>query len=269
MQNISFPNLGLNFKINPIALNLPFGIKLHWYGIIIGVGMILAVLITYSLIKEKYENTEFFFDYLLITVPLSIIGARIYYVIFSWDAYKDDFMEVFFIWHGGLAIYGAVIVGIICTYFFTKKRKIPLLWFLDVCAPSCILAQSIGRWGNFVNGEAHGGVTKLPWGMRLGSSEALVHPTFLYESLWNFIGFLIMYFVILKRKKADGYAAAFYFAWYGAGRFFIEGLRTDSLYIGSVRVSQLVAAVSVVIGIALAVYITKKSRDAAKNESQM
>ncbi len=254
MNHIEFPNLGLDFNINPIALELPFGIKLHWYGIIIGIGMVLAVLIAYREIK-KVRDAEFLFDMLLITLPVGIIGARLYYVIFSWDSYKNNLSEIFAVWHGGLAIYGGIIAGFICVVIFAKVRKIPLLWLLDICSCGCILAQSIGRWGNFVNAEAYGGKTDCFWGMVVNDAGYMVHPTFFYESLWNFIGFLILYFVVLRRKKQDGACLSFYFVWYGAGRFFIEALRSDSLYLGTVKISQVVALISCAAGILLFVFI--------------
>ncbi len=260
MNEISFPALGLTFDINPIALELPWGIKVHWYGVIIGIGMILAVLLVCNEFKKKGYDTDTFLDIVLVTVPLAIIGARVYYVIFSWDSYKDNLGEIIAVWNGGLAIYGAVIVGAVCVFIMTKRKKIPFLWFADLCVMGLIIAQSIGRWGNFVNAEAYGGETELLWGMSI-NGKAAVHPTFLYESLWNMMGFFIMYFAVYKRGKRDGRCLAFYMIWYGMGRFFIEGLRTDSLYIGMFRVSQIVAAASAAAGIALAAAIRRKKAE--------
>lgn len=267
MKHIAFPGLGLEFDINPIAVSFPFGLKIHWYGIIIAIGMVLAAVIVYHEIKKSGRNGEMLFDFLIFTIPLSIIGARCYYVIFSWESYKDNISEIFAVWHGGLAIYGGVIVGAVCAIVFTKVKQIPLLWFTDIASIGCILAQSIGRWGNFVNGEAFGGVTNLPWRMVIGSSAEAVHPTFLYESLWNFTGFLISYLLIYKRKHTDGASLAFYLIWYGTGRFFIEALRSDSLYIGGIKVSQIVAILSIVLGIALSVFIKARVKNAIKKEN--
>ncbi len=267
MKHIAFPGLGLEFDINPIAVSFPFGLKIHWYGIIIAFGMVLAAAIVFREIKKSGRDGEMLFDFLIFTIPLSIIGARCYYVIFSWDSYKDNLSEIFAVWHGGLAIYGGVIVGVICAIVFTKVKHIPFLWFADIASIGCILAQSIGRWGNFVNGEAFGGVTKLPWGMVIDSAPEAVHPTFLYESLWNFAGFLISYFLIYRRKHTDGASLAFYLIWYGTGRFFIEALRSDSLYIGGVKVSQIVALISAVSGAALFVFIKVRAKNAIKKEN--
>lgn len=261
MNHISFPGLGLEFNIDPIALRLPFGISVHWYGIIIGIGILVAVCLVYHEIKKSGYDTEIFLDIVLVTVPLSIVGARLYYVIFSWDDYKNNLGKIIEVWNGGLAIYGAVITGAICVAILTHVKKIPFLWFADLAVMGLIIAQAIGRWGNFVNAEAHGGETDLPWRMVIGTSEA-VHPAFLYESVLNLTGFLIMYFIIYRMKKKDGWCLTFYMIWYGAGRFFIEKLRTDSLCIGhsTIRVSRVVAALSVAGGIILAFYIKFKAK---------
>lgn len=267
MKHIAFPGLGIEFDINPIAISFPFGLKIHWYGIIIALGMVLAALVVYREIKKSGRNAEMLFDFLIITVPLSIIGARCYYVIFSWDSYKDNLAEIFAVWHGGLAIYGGIITGTLCALVFTRVKKLPFLWFADIASIGCILAQSVGRWGNFVNGEAYGSETSLPWRMVIDYSDEAVHPAFLYESLWNFAGFLISYFLIYRRKHPDGASLAFYLIWYGTGRFFIEALRSDSLYIAGIKVSRIVAAVSVILGAALVIYIKARVKKELKTEN--
>ncbi len=268
MNYISFPYLGLEFNINPVV-KLPFGLEIHWYGIIIGVGILVALILANSEFKKKGFKDDTLSDLALIAIPLSILGARLYYVIFEWDYFKDNLSEIIAIWNGGLAIYGAVITGIITGIVFSKVRKISFWWLGDVGTMCLLIAQSIGRWGNFVNCEAYGEKTNLPWGMMIhrsnwadGVVKGAYHPTFLYESLWNLTGFLISYFVIRKRKKTDGVIFAFYLTWYGIGRFFIEGLRTDSLYLyGNIRVSQLVAFLSVFMGIGVFLFVKKAKKE--------
>jgi phosphatidylglycerol:prolipoprotein diacylglycerol transferase len=267
MKHIEFPGLGLEFDINRTALSLPGGIRIYWYGIIIGLGMVLAALIVYHEMKKSGRKADLLFDFLIVTIPLSIIGARIYYVIFSWDSYRENLKEIFAIWNGGLAIYGGVITGAICTIVFTRLKKLPALWFFDLASIGCILAQSIGRWGNFVNAEAYGGECNLPWRMVIGNSSVGVHPTFFYESVWNLVGFLISYLLIYKRKHEDGECISFYMIWYGLGRFFIEALRSDSLYIGSLKVSQIVALLSVIFGAALLIFVKNKAKKRKNSEN--
>ncbi|HEX9062455.1 MAG TPA: prolipoprotein diacylglyceryl transferase, partial [Clostridia bacterium] len=189
-------------------------------------------------------NKNDIIDLLLIVAPFAIIGARLYYVAFEWSNYKNNFLEIFNIRHGGLAIYGGILTAVIVAYAFTKKRKINVLKFFDFLIPYVALAQSIGRWGNFVNQEAHGTETSLPWRMEIFDQSKMqriaVHPTFLYESLWN-LGLFLFLLWFRKRKKHNGEVFTLYLALYGFARFFIEGMRTDSLYIGTLRVSQMLA----------------------------
>lgn len=265
MNHITFPYLGLSFHLNE-TVNV-FGFKIYWYAIIIATGMLLAVTIAFFEFKKRNYKSDDLADFVLFAIPLGILGARLYYVIFEWSYYSKHLDEIIAIWNGGLAIYGGVITGCIVAVVFTKIKKIPFLWFADVATIGLFIAQSIGRWGNFVNAEAFGGLTKLPWGMIVDGPHVKnapfgpCHPTFLYESLWNFTGFIISYFIIYRLTKKDGFSFAYYLIWYGTGRFFIEGLRTDSLYLieNVVRVSQVVAFVSVIGGIAALFYI--KNRD--------
>ncbi len=264
MNHISFPYLGLNFHLNETVKI--FGFEIYWYAIIIATGMLIAVSIAFLEFKKKGYKTDDLADFILFAIPLGILGARLYYVIFKWEYYSENLGEIIAIWNGGLAIYGGIIVGLIVAIVFTRVKKIPFLWFADLGAIGLFIAQSLGRWGNFVNAEAFGGLTDLPWGMVVDGPDVQpyspygpCHPTFLYESLWNFLGFIIAYFVIYRFFKKNGGCFAFYLIWYGAGRFFIEGLRTDSLWLveNVVRVSQLVAIVSFIAGIALLFYIIK------------
>lgn len=263
MTQISFPGLGIGpFTVDSTAFAIG-NFEIKWYGIIICLGMILAY--TYAWTRAKYEGikTDDLIDLALVLLICGIAGARIYYIIFELDSYIvkgtglfdsiwKSFLRMVNIHNGGLAIYGGIIAGAISAYVFARKKKIHFPILADVLAPSVMVGQMIGRWGNFVNAEAHGGFTDLPWRMGIQAyypgteilqpgSYGEYHPTFLYESLWNFVGFVIIT-ALYKKKKFNGQWVLFYFAWYGLGRFMIEGLRTDSLYIGSIRVSQLLSA---------------------------
>lgn len=254
--------------INPTAFSI-FGVAIQWYAIIIVSGI---VLVTWMATREAVRvglREDDIVDFMFWALPLSIIGARLYYVIFEWEYYAANPGQILAIRNGGLAIYGGLIVGAIVIYFFTRHRFISTWTFLDVAAPSVILAQAIGRWGNFMNHEAYGEVTSkafleslhLPTFIidNMYIDEAYRQPTFLYESVWNLIGFIII--VSLRRKKdffKEGEIALTYLIWYGLGRFFIEGMRTDSLIaFGGLRVSQIVSAVLFVGGIALVIYRRK------------
>lgn len=256
MNTVTFPGLGLEFHVTSIAFSL-FGWPIHWYGIIIAAGFMLAVLYCGKVAKHYGIENDDIMDMLLYTVPLCIIGARIYYVVFYLDLYRKadgtiDWPATVRIWDGGLAIYGAILMGILVVSLFCKKRGIPFLAFGDLASYGLLIGQLVGRWGNFVNVEAFGGETTLPWRMGIyGTVDGVyrymeVHPTFLYESLWNLVGFLLLAFVVAKRRKFDGEIFWGYIAWYGLGRAWIEGLRTDSLYLFStgIRVSQLLAILS-------------------------
>lgn len=245
---ISFPALGLDFQINRVAVNV-FGKDIYWYGIIICIGFVLAALYVNARVKEFGCMSDNLMDCLIICVPVGIICARIYYVAFEWEYYSQHPNEIIAVWNGGIAIYGAVIGVVIALYGYSRVKKIPFASLCDLAAFGLLIGQCIGRWGNFVNGEAHGGPTDLPWGMSIDGATA-VHPTFLYESLWNLVGFIALHFYS-KKRKFPGEMALLYVAWYGLGRAWIEGLRTDSLYIGTVRVSQGLAAVSCIVAVAL------------------
>lgn len=260
MQPITFPGLGLNFTIDPIAFNI-FGIGIHWYGIIIATGFMLAFLLANRDSKTFNIRQNDIIDLLLVVTPLSIVGARLYYVAFEWSNYENNLLGIFNIRQGGLAIYGGILTAVVTTYVFSKKRKMSVWKFIDFLIPYVALAQSIGRWGNFVNQEAHGVETTLPWRMEIFDSTKMqtiaVHPTFIYESLWNLgLFFFLMWF--RKKKKLDGEVFTLYLALYGFARFFIEGLRTDSLYIGTFRISQLLAGCFFIIF--LTIFIVRRYR---------
>jgi phosphatidylglycerol:prolipoprotein diacylglycerol transferase len=241
MNTVAFPGLGLEFQIERVAFTI-LGHPFYWYGIIIACGFILAVAYCWRRAPEFGIVRDDIMDMLLFAVPLSIIGARLYYIIFYLDLFRDaegklDFAQMVRIWDGGIAIYGAIIAALLTVLVFTKVKKSSFFAWTDMGVFGLLIGQIVGRWGNFINIEAYGGTTDLPW--RMGIYEwvngayqyAEVHPTFLYESLWNLIGFFVLvYFSKKGRRKFDGMLFAMYILWYGFGRGLIEGLRADSLY---------------------------------------
>ena len=248
-SDISFP--WLNFQWNP-SRTLDLGpLSIHLYGLIIAVGMVLAVLYGCRRSKEFGITADDLTDGVLWVVPFAILCARLYYCVFSWDTYKDDPISILYIWEGGLAIYGGVLGAILGVAVFCRFKKIKLPALLDLVALGFLIGQSIGRWGNFFNREAFGAPTEsfLRMGLFDTTTQEFVyyHPTFLYESVWNAVGFVLLHF-LSKKRKYDGQVALGYLAWYGLGRTFIEGLRMDSLYWGSFRVSQVLAAITCFIG---------------------
>ena len=285
MTYVSFPGLGIEpFHMDRIAFSL-FGINVNWYGLIITCGMILAVL--YALWHAKHEGvkSDHIIDLALALIFCGVIGARLYYVIMEFDQYLvtggtfwqnlgGTLYNCIAIWNGGLAIYGGIIAGFLAALVVARAKRIPFPVIADIAGPAVMVGQIIGRWGNFVNVEAFGAETTLPW--RMGVlyffndgvsfvSEKFVHPTFIYESLWNLVGLiLITYFY--KKKKFHGQMFLTYMTWYGFGRMLIEGLRADSLYVGSIRISQLVGFVTFVIGVVLMVYNLRKIKKKALSE---
>lgn len=274
---ISFPGIGIDaFSINKVAFSIG-SIEVRWYGIILTLGIIAGV--CYALYRCRFEGMkqEDILDYALWTVLLAIIGARTYYVLTTlkdangnWNYHS--FWDMIAIWEGGIAMYGSIIGGalaLILVSHFKKFNKKQVLKVFDMVSPGVMLGQVIGRWGNFVNGEAHGVETSPNFFLRMGLSGAAdtpypnrmvyYHPTFLYESLWNLIGFVLIN-LLYKKKKFDGQVMLMYLAWYGFGRMFIEGLRTDSLYIGVFRISQVVGFLCFAICTTLLVYFLIKSR---------
>ena len=252
MENatITFPMFGNNFAITAPGTYTIFGLTLHWYGTIIAVGFLLAYLYADHRTKDFGMTSDNFLSALICAVPAAIIGARLYYVVFNYSIYKDNFWDVFKIWKGGIAVYGSIIGAIIGVLIYCRVKKTPIAPYLDVGAFGLLIGQAIGRWGNFINREAYGAETNVFCRMGLtdaSGSTIYVHPTFLYESLWNVLGFILLHFYSKRfKRRYDGQIFVMYIAWYGLGRMFIEGLRTDSLYLFStgIRVSQLLAALS-------------------------
>ncbi len=259
---ITFPNLGITVDPNPVAFTV-FGKEIYWYGIIIALGFLLAVIYMMRRAPVFGLTQDDLLDEVLWAVPIGVICARLYYCIFYWELYADNPISILYIWEGGLAIYGGVIGGAITILVLSRVKKIPTGVMLDVAAMGVLIGQIFGRWGNFMNREAHGAVTDCFFKMGLVDASGAVtyyHPTFLYESVWNLAGFIALHF-LTKKRRFDGQIMLSYLAWYGLGRVWIEGLRTDSLYLFStgIRVSQLVAALCVVFaGGALAYILIKK-----------
>jgi len=262
-NTVAFPLLPLIgdrvFTLDRIAFSIG-SLNVAWYGIIIATGFLLAVLYATHRAPHFGTTADDIYDVLIWALPICVISARLYYVLHRWDYYSQNPGEIIAIWHGGLAIYGAIIGAFVVVAVLGKRRHMNILGLLDVTCLGLMIGQMIGRWGNFVNAEAFGGVTQLPWGMSINGGDP-VHPTFLYESLWNLLGFVILHFYS-RRRKFRGEIALLYLGWYGLGRFWIEGMRTDSLYVGStnIRISQIVALVSVLAAAALLIYfhVTKK-----------
>ena len=233
-----------------------FGLEIRWYGLLIASAVLIGTVLALKEAKRKGVNEETLIDMLLFAVPAAIIGARAYYVIFMWDYYSKNPSQILNIRGGGLAIHGVIIAGTLVAIIFAKVRKESFWKLADIVAPSLILGQAIGRWGNFANQEAHGGPTDLPWGIMIDGVK--VHPTFLYESIWNLLvfGFLLWY----RRKKAtvEGEIYLLYLILYSVGRFFIEGLRTDSLMLGPFRVAQLISLAIIMSGGAYLIWKKKR-----------
>ncbi len=252
MNEIGFPGLGIDaFEVDRVAFTL-FGREVAWYGVIIAIGMLVAVGYVMWRTKEyKGIKPDDIIDYALFLIVFGVIGARLYYVIFDPTPHYESFIDVIAIWEGGLAIYGGIIAGAITAIVVCLIKKVRIPCFFDMLAPAVMIAQAIGRWGNFVNGEAYGDITDIF--IRMELNGVCVHPTFLYESLWNVLGFILLN-ILYKRRKFDGQIVLGYIAWYGLGRGFIEGLRTDSLYVGPLRVSQLVGFISCAVALSVMIY---------------
>lgn len=253
-----------SLALNPIAFHLG-PIEVHWYGVIIATGVILAVYLAVREGNKRGINADDIYDMILWALPAALICARLYYVAFQWQYYKNNPGEIIQIWDGGIAIYGSLIGAMIVVIWFCRKRFIPVWLMLDVAAPTVILAQSIGRWGNFMNQEAFGKVTSLAYlqGLHLPHfiisqmyiSGAYRQPTFLYESIWSFLGFLVL--ITLRHNSKffkQGEVFLSYVMWYSFGRFFIEGMRTDSLMLYNLRVSQILSIVLFVGAIGIIIY---------------
>ncbi|MBQ8515143.1 MAG: prolipoprotein diacylglyceryl transferase [Ruminococcus sp.] len=279
-NQIAFPNLGIEFEADPTAFTI-FGIDIQWYGLLITLGLLLAIIYCFSQMKRYGLNPDRAIDAVLGGIVGGIVGARAYYVILEWDRYADDPMSIFNLRQGGLAIYGGLLGAILVGGIIAKIRKVKLLPLLDLAAQGFLIGQCIGRWGNFFNQEAFGCNTDSIFGMTGGriqnwissayintecysnlgvemDPDLPVHPCFLYESVWCLIGFILLAVVSRKWRRFDGQIILMYAAWYGLGRAFIEGLRTDSLVIGSIRVSQALAIICVAAAVILLIIIGSK-----------
>ena len=264
-STISFPSFGITVD-PPRTMELgPFTV--HYYGLIIAVGLLLAVWYCCRRSKEFGLKDDDILDGLIFVLPVAIVCARAYYCVFSWQEFADDPISVLYIWNGGIAIYGGVLGAILGISLYTRWKKIKLTAALDLVLMGFLIGQFVGRWGNFMNREAFGAPTDSF--LRMGLYNAAtgetvyVHPTFLYESVWNMAGFVLIHF-LSKKRKYDGQVALYYAAWYGLGRSLIEGLRMDSLYWGPFRVSQMLAAITCITAVALLVWQSVRPHDPAK-----
>lgn len=287
VHSFSFPGLGLDFTIDRVAFSL-FGHNIYWYGVIIAAGFLLAVLYACRTAPRFGLDSDSLIDMLFFAVPISIIGARAYYVIFYLSRFRNsdgslNWGDIIAIWDGGIAVYGSIIAAVLTVIVFCKVRKRNPWVMMDVGCYGLLIGQAVGRWGNFVNVEAFGSVTDVAWRM---SGECIadwlveygqltdtaiynaivdgslgVHPTFFYESAWNVLGFCLLVLLAKKWRKCDGQMFLSYVVWYGVGRFFIEGLRTDSLYFfhTGLRVSQLLALCSAAAALVILIWRLKKA----------
>lgn len=257
--NVTFPHLGLEFNINPVAFSIG-NFHVYWYGIIIAAGFLLALIYASFSYKKMNIDINRLIDVVIVGLIAGVIFARLFYVVFyPGDKYWKNPLEIFQIHDGGLAIYGGIIGAVVFGSLMAKLRKLKVTAVLDIAALGFLIGQCVGRWGNFINQEAFGSATELPWGMHSENTAAVVdgnvHPCFLYESLLCLLGFVLLHFFTRRFRRYDGQTFLLYIVWYGACRFFIEGLRTDSLIIPGtgLRVSQVIAAACVVAGIILLV----------------
>lgn len=280
---IWFPHLGIEIqKLSNVMFSI-FGLDIYWYGAIIGSGVLLSLFLALHEAKRSGQNPDSYLDFTLIAMAFCVIGARLYYVIFNWQSYAANPIDIFNLRKGGLAIYGGVLAGILAAVIYTRKKKMNFWLFADTAAPSLLLGQVIGRWGNFFNREAFGGYTDSLFAMRYlknqvrpgdmtqdildhvvsfyGTEYIQVHPTFLYESFWNLCVFAILFY-LQRKKKFDGEVFILYLFGYGLGRLWIEGLRTDQLMLGStgLAVSQVLSVILVLVSIFLAFYRSKKQQ---------
>ena len=259
------------FAYNPIAVKNLFGIQgldVAWYGIIIAAGIVLAFTVTLMESKRKGYKADLIFDFLILALPLAIVCARIYFVAFEWQSYAGDFYKMIAVWQGGIAIYGAVIGGALAAFIVCRIKKFPFLRLLDITAPGLVLGQAIGRWGNFMNQEAFGNLITnpaqqfFPFAVYIQNLGEWHQAAFFYESMWDFGVFLLL-MNYRKKAKYDGNVFAMYLIAYGIGRFFIEGLRTDSLYVlPGIRISQILSLVFIAGGI---IYIVFRRKTGAQD----
>ena len=248
--------------MNRVAFNI-FGFNVYYYSLCILLGVIVAYILITREGKKQGLPKEFISDLIFYTLIIGILGARVYYCVFNLDYYLANPSEILKIYNGGLAIHGGVIAGLIFVYFYTKKRNVSFIKILDIVAPAVIIAQSFGRWGNFFNQEAHGGITTYQNLKNMHIPEFIIngmhiegkyyYPTFFFESIWCLIGFIILMIARKNKNLRKGFQIGFYFIWYGIGRFFIEALRTDSLMFFGLKIAQIVSLIGIIIGIIIIV----------------
>lgn len=256
--------------MNPIFLKIGI-FQIYWYSVILLLAFILGIFLAVKRGQKEGIDKEVIYDYAIYVIPISLIGARIYYVLFNLNYYMNDIISIIKVWEGGLAIHGGIIAALIFTYFYTKKHNISMFKFCDILVISLIIGQVIGRWGNFMNGEAYGPITTLETLKNFSIPNFIIegmkieghyhHPTFLYESLWNLIGLIILLLLQKQKFYHYGYLTSFYLIWYGIGRFFIEAMRQDSLMFGSLKIAQLVSILMIIIGLYLIILIYRKTHD--------
>ena len=252
-----------------IAIDLGF-IKIYWYSITMFLGVLAGIIVAYIEIKRKKINTDKFSNMAFYAILFGFIGARIYYVLFNLDYYLSSPLEIIKVWNGGLAIHGGIIGAILAIYVYCKKNDLSLTMMLDICAPALIIGQIIGRWGNFFNSEAHGGIVTRSFLESLHLPNFIIngmyingnyyHPTFLYESLLNLICFIVLMILRKNKKIRLGVITGIYLMWYSVVRFFVEALRTDSLMVGNLRMAQVISIVLFIVGLILIILSRKKER---------
>ena len=277
MDTIIFEGLGISVDVPADGVLFRIGsVSVRWYAALIALGMILAAIYGFRMMKRYKVNEDKFLNAILGGLIGGIVGARLYYVAFAWESYADNPLSILYIWEGGLAIYGGVIGALLVGGIIARLQNLCVRDCFDIASMGFLIGQCIGRWGNFFNREAYGGNTTLPWGMTSNKIKndlfnmylkgenvevyTPVHPTFLYESLWCLLGFVLIHFLIARRRKFKGQVFLSYCIWYGIGRTFIEGLRTDSLMVGPFRVSQLLSIALVVAGVVLYIIGLKYSK---------
>ncbi len=269
MQNvISFPKLGLVFNADQVAFTV-FGKEIYWYAIIILTGFAAGLVFCMRSAKKRGINPDYIFDIGLYGLVIGIICARIYYVLFDLSSFKDNIWDVFKIWNGGLAIYGGIIGAAATAYVYCRVKKLNVLEVFDICAPGLLIGQAIGRYGNFFNAEVYGGETSSILGMSINGASP-VHPLFFYESCWNIVG-LVLVIIFRDRKTAHGQVFFGYLLWYSIGRLFLEGMRKSEYILYAVKdvvgISQIVAAVLIVVSVVMLVYITKNKKIEMKKDA--
>ncbi|MDD6810830.1 MAG: prolipoprotein diacylglyceryl transferase [Lachnospiraceae bacterium] len=280
VTDIAFPHLHLYLENVPKTFSV-FGFQIAWYGVLIGIGIMAGVFLAAHVAKKENVNPDIIWDFIIYAIVFSILGARIYYVVFSWDMYKDNLIQIFNTRNGGMAIYGAVIAAFLTLYVYCRVKKQSFFQIADICVPGLVLGQAIGRWGNFMNREVFGEYTDNLFAMRLpieavrsrdisagiaaqivdGTNYIQVHPTFLYECVWN-LALLCIMMLYRSHKKFTGEIVLLYLGGYGLGRAWIEGIRTDQLYVmgTTIPVSQMLAIVLVVMAIVAEIVIRSRMR---------